>query len=140
MTLKIYGYAASRAIRTLWLCEELGLTYEHVKTTTADGGTRTPAYLKLNPAGHIPAIDDDGFALSESMAINLYLAKKAGKLYPADAHGEAKAWQWSFWAMAELDQPIVRWITHSMLLPPEAQDVKLARESREAMEWPLQVL
>ena len=49
-----------------------------------DGGTRTPAYLKINPAGHIPAIDDDGFALSESMAINLYLAKKAGKLYPGD--------------------------------------------------------
>ncbi|MEQ1867681.1 MAG: glutathione S-transferase family protein [Alphaproteobacteria bacterium] len=140
MTLKIYGYAASRAIRTLWLCEELGVSYEHGKTTTADGGTRTPAYLKVNPAGHIPAIDDGGFALSESMAINLYLAKKHGKLYPADPHGEAKAWQWSFWVMAELDQPVVRWITHGMLLPPESRDVKIARDAREAMEWPLQVL
>jgi glutathione S-transferase len=140
MSLKIYGYAASRAVRTLWLCEELGLAYEHIKTTTAEGGTRTATYLKLNPAGHIPAIDDDGFALSESMAINLYLAKKAGKLYPADAHGEAKALQWSFWVMAELDQPIVRWITHGMLLPASARDVKMALEAREAMEWPLQVL
>ena len=42
--------------------------------------------------------------------------------------------------MAELDQPVVRWITHSMLLPPESRDVKIAREAREAMEWPLQVL
>ena len=140
MTLKVYGYAASRTIRTLWLCEELGLAYEHVKTAFSDGSTRTPAYLKINPARHIPAIDDDGFTLSESMAINLFLAKKAGKLYPADLHGEAKAWQWSFWVMAELDQPVVRWIANSLLLPPEARDVKIAREAREAMEWPLQVL
>ena len=140
MTLKVYGYAASRAIRTLWLCEELGLAYEHIKTTTSDGGTRTPAYLQINPSGHIPAIDDGGFVLSESMAINLYLAKKHGKLYPADAQGEAKAWQWSFWVMAELDQPVVRWIVNSMLLPMEARSATVAREAREAMEWPLQVL
>lgn len=139
-TLKIYGYAQSRAMRTLWLCEELGLPYELVHTGTTDGGTRTAAYLKINPAGHIPAIDDNGFTLSESMAINLYLAKKHGKLYPRDAQGEAKAWQWSFWVMSELDGPIVRWITHGMLLPPEARDAKIAREAREAMEWPLAVL
>ncbi len=140
MTLKIYGYPQSRAIRTLWLCEEAGIPYELVQTLTADGATRTAAYLKINPAGHIPAVDDGGFKLSESMAINLYLAKKHGKLYPRDAQGEAKAWQWSFWVMSELDAPIVRWITHAMLLPPEARDVKIAREAREAMEWPLQVL
>ena len=138
--LKIYGYAQSRAMRTLWLCEELGLPYDLVHTGTTDGSTRTAAYLKVNPAGHVPAIDDHGFMLSESLAINLYLAKKHGKLYPRDAQGEAKAWQWSFWVMSELDASIVRWITHGMLLAPEARDVKIARESREAMEWPLTVL
>lgn len=140
MTLKIYGYAQSRAVRTLWLCEELGVPYELVHTGTSDGGTRTPAYLKVNPAGHIPAIDDGGFTLSESMGINLYLAKKHGKLYPTTPQGEAKAWQWSFWVMSELDAPIVRWITHGMLLPAAQRDVAVAREAREAMEWPLQVL
>lgn len=140
MTLKIYGYPQSRAVRTLWLCEELGLAYQLVPTGTPEAPTRTSAYLKINPAGHIPTIDDDGFLLSESMAINLYLAKKHGKLYPADAQGEAKAWQWSFWVMSELDQPIVRWIVNSILLPPETRDVKVARDAQEAMEWPLQVL
>jgi glutathione S-transferase len=137
---KVYGYPQSRAVRVLWLCEELGVPYELVHTGTTDGGTRSAAYLKINPAGHIPAIDDDGFKLSESMAINLYLAKKHGKLYPADPQGEAKAWQWSFWVMSELDTPIVRWITHGMLLPPEQRDVVVAYHAREAMEWPLQVL
>lgn len=138
--LKIYGYAQSRAVRTLWLAEELGLPYELVHVGTTDGGTRSPSYLQINPAGHIPAIDDAGFKLSESMAINLYLAKKHGKLYPTDPQGEAKAWQWCFWVMSELDAPIVRWITHGMLLPPEQRDVKLAFQARQDMEWPLQVL
>ena len=60
MALKIYGVALSRAGRTLWMAEELGLPYEHVKTTFTSG-TRTPEYLKINPNGHIPAIDEDGF-------------------------------------------------------------------------------
>ena len=138
--LKIYGYAQSRAVRTLWLAEELGVPYELVHIGTMDGGTRSSSYLQINASGHIPAIDDAGFKLSESMAINLYLAKKHSKLYPTDPQGEAKAWQWSFWVMSELDGPIVRWITHGMLLSPEQRDVKLAFQARQDMEWPMQVL
>jgi glutathione S-transferase len=138
--LKVYGYAASRALRTLWMCEELGLAYEHIKTTTQDGGSRTTSFLKINPAGHIPAIDDDGFTLSESMAINLYLAKKHGKLCPTDLQGEARAWQWSFWVVTELDGPLIQWVRNAMLLPLEQRDAKVALQAREAMEWPLQVL
>src|SRR6185437_3394897 len=84
MPLKIYGVARSRTFRTLWMAKELGLDYEHVKIDFATGDTRTPAHLALNPNGHVPVIDDDGFVLWESMAINLYLAKKygAGTLYP----------------------------------------------------------
>ena len=92
MALKIYGVAQSRAYRTLWMAEELGLPYEHVKLSFT-GDTRTPEYLKINPNGHIPAIDEDGFILWESMAINLYLAKKhaTGRLYPTRLEDEARA-------------------------------------------------
>ncbi|MCE9524223.1 MAG: glutathione S-transferase family protein [Alphaproteobacteria bacterium] len=138
--LKLYGYPQSRAVRTLWLLEELGLPYDVVEVTMASGATRSSEFLKINPAGHVPAIDDDGFKLSESMAINLYLAKKHGKLYPSDPHGEAKAWQWSFWVMSELDKPIVNWIVNGVILPVEQRDTKLALQSREEMEWPLHVL
>ena len=109
MALKIYGVARSRAFRTLWMAGELGLPYEHVKVNFADGGTRRPEYLAINPNGHIPAIDDDGFRLWESMAINLYLAKKygsgAGGLYPQSLEDEARVWQWSFWGMTEVERP-----------------------------------
>ena len=78
MALKIYGVARSRAFRTLWMAKELGLDYEHIKVDFATGETRRPEHLALNPNGHVPVIDDDGFILWESMAINLYLAKKYG--------------------------------------------------------------
>ncbi|MBP6010890.1 MAG: glutathione S-transferase family protein [Alphaproteobacteria bacterium] len=138
--LKLYGYNRSRAIRTIWLLEELGLPYEQFDTGAQPGSTRTADYLKINPAGHVPAIDDDGFKLSESMAINLYLAKKHGKLYPADPRAEAKALQWSFWAMSELDKPIVQWILNTMIFPVEQRSARVALAAREEMEWPLQVL
>ena len=43
--LKIYGHPGSRAARTLWVCRELGLQYEHVPTHFADGGTKSPEFL-----------------------------------------------------------------------------------------------
>jgi hypothetical protein len=109
MALKIYGVARSRAFRILWMAKELGLDYEHVKVDFATGETRTPAHLALNPNRHVPVIDDDGFVLWESMAINLYLAKKyaAGTLYPTRLEDEARAWQWSFWGMTEVERPVL---------------------------------
>ncbi len=104
--LRIYGSARSRATRTLWMAEELGLKHEHFDYAPRSPATRTPEYLALNPNGRVPTIDDDGFVLSESMAINLYLAKKHGKLYPSDAKNEARAWQWSFWETDRLDRQL----------------------------------
>src|SRR6266571_8430592 len=77
--LKVYGVPGSRAYRVLWMVNELGLDYEHVPVHFGDGSARTPEYLAVNPNARIPAIDDAGFKLWESMAINLYLAKKHDK-------------------------------------------------------------
>src|SRR5438067_3207534 len=75
MALKIYGIPRSRAFRTLWMAKELGLEYENIPIDT-QGGSRAPDFLKINPNGHIPAIDDDRFVPCESIAINLYLPNK----------------------------------------------------------------
>ncbi len=58
--------------------------------------------------------------LFESLAITLYLAKKhaVGTLYPSALEGEAKAWQWSFWAIAEVDRGVNIWSLHAVRLPP----------------------
>ena len=115
--LRIYGSARSRGVRTLWMAGELGLEYEHLDYAPRSPATRTPEYLALNPNGRVPTIDDDGFVLSESMAINLYLARKHGKLYPKDAKNEALAWQWSFWETDRLDRQLTTYANNAFVLP-----------------------
>src|SRR3982074_187523 len=89
---RIYGIAQTRAGRALWIAKELGLDHEHVPLEIGQEGARKADYLAINPNGRLPAIEDDGFVLWESLAITLYLAKKhsTGRLYPADSRDEAK--------------------------------------------------
>ena len=140
--LKVYGIPRSRAFRTIWMAKELGLDYENVPINFADGGTRTPEYLAINPNGHVPAIDDDGFVLWESMAINLFLAKKhaAGSLYPVRLEDEARAWQWSFWGMTEVERPVLTAMFNRALLPEDKRDSALADECERQLQQPLRVL
>jgi len=115
--LRIYGSTHSRGLRTVWMAAELGLDYDHKDWLPRSPDTQTANYRALNPNGRVPTIDDDGFILTESMAINLYLAKKHKKLYPADPQHEALAWQWSFWETDRLDRQIVTYVRNFVALP-----------------------
>ena len=103
MTTTIYGVSGSRAIRSLWAIEEVGLEYTHVATHFFKD-SKTDDYLSVNPNGRIPALVDGDVTLFESMAINLYLTKKyAPALYPVSEGEQAKAIQWSVWAISEIE-------------------------------------
>jgi glutathione S-transferase len=140
--LRIYGIARTRAFRALWMAKELGLDYEHIPVEIGSAGARQPEYLAINPNGRLPAIDDDGFVLSESLAITLYLAKKHsnGRLYPATLQGEAKAWQWSLWAVTEVDRGVNIWSLHAVRLPPAERDAAEREEALGALAAPFRVL
>ena len=138
--LRIYGSARSRAVRTLWIAGELGLDYEHLDYAPRSPETRTPEFLALNPNGRVPTIDDDGFVLFESMAINLYLAKKHGKLYPTDAKAEALTWQWSFWEVDRLDRQLTTYANNAFVLPEAQRNAALAKSTWEEIAQSLDVL
>ena len=138
--LRIYGAARSRGLRTLWMVGELGLEYEHFDYAPRSPQTKTAEYLALNPNGAVPTIDDDGFVLSESMAINFYLAKKHGKLYPADAKNEALAWQWSLWETDKLDRQVTVYANHASVLPEAQRDAALAKATWEEISAAFNVL
>jgi glutathione S-transferase len=128
--LRIYGTVKSRTARTLWMAEELGVPYELVPVDYRARQTRTPEFLAVNPNGHVPAIDDDGLRLHESMAINLYLARRhpGSPLSPRDLAEEGRCLSWSFWAVTELESPALTVFMQSGALPPERRDPqKLAR-------------
>jgi glutathione S-transferase len=140
--LRIYGIARTRAFRALWIANELGLDYEHVPVEIGQAGARQPDYLAINPNGRLPAIDDGGFILWESLAITLYLAKKhsTGRLYPGTLEGEAKAWQWSLWAVQEVDRGVNIWSLHAVRLPPAERDPQRLAEALKVIEAPFRVL
>jgi glutathione S-transferase len=139
--LKIYGIAKSRAYRNLWAAQEAGVPFEQVQINWADETSKSADFLKINPMGQVPAIEDDGFALSESMAINLYIAKKYGKgLYPADIKDEAKCWQWTFFAATSIERPMSLVTYNRYMLAPEKRSEAQAQEGLEALKRPLDVL
>jgi glutathione S-transferase len=140
--LRIYGIARTRAFRALWVANELGLPYQHLPIEIGGDGARSAEFLAINPNGRLPFIVDGGFALFESLAITLYLAKKhsAGKLYPGTLEGEAKAWQWSFWAISEVDRGVNIWSLHAVRLPPAERDAGLREEALRVIAAPFKVL
>jgi len=142
VSLRIYGIARTRAFRALWIAEEAGLDYEHLPIEIGDAGARAPEFLAINPNGRLPFIADDGFVLFESLAITLYLAKKHsnGRLYPAKLEDEAKAWQWSFWAIAEVDRGVNIWSLHAVRLPPAERDAAKRDEALNVLAAPFRVL
>jgi glutathione S-transferase len=120
---------------------ELGLQYDHKDYLPRSPETRTPEYRALNPNGRVPTIDDDGFILSESMAINLYLAKKhKSPLYPADPKNEALAWQWSLWETDRLDRQLVNYVRHSKELPEAERKKEIADSSWQEVSDSFDVL
>ena len=122
------------------MLEELGVPYENVKVSFVNE-TRTPEFLRLNPNGHIPVLEDGSLTLWESLAINLYLARKHDKgLWPNAVEDEGRAFQWSFWTMTELEEPVLTAVTHRWSLPPEQRDPQKADDAAERFNTPLRVL
>jgi glutathione S-transferase len=140
--LRLYGIARSRAFRNIWCLEELGVPYEQVAIGFDGTANRTPDFLRINPNGKVPALVDGPFKLWESLAINLYLAKKhgAGTLYPKLVEDEARCWQWSFWTASEVERPLGEWGYNTIVLPEKERDPGKARAALEALGAPFSVL
>jgi glutathione S-transferase len=120
---------------------ELGLNYDHKDYLPRAPETRTPEFRALNPNGRVPVIDDDGFVLSESMAINLYLSKKyESPLYPSDPRNEALAWQWSLWETDRLDRQIVNYVRHTTEFPEAERKKEIAEAAWQQVTESFDVL
>jgi len=138
--MKLYGTPLSRALRSIWAAEEVGVDYELVPTSFLQD-SKTPEYLAINPNGRIPALVDGDLELFESMAINLYLAKTyGGKLYPSDPRDEARAIQWTIWGMTELEPHLIPMVLHKVLLPEDQRDPAVVVNAEAAVQRPLRVL
>ena len=137
---KLYGISSSRALRAIWGIEETGIDYEHVPTTYGPD-SKSPEYLAVNPNGRIPALVDGDLTLFESVAINLYLAKRyGGSLYPSNAADEARAWQWSVWVMSEIEPLQMQIAIQKLFVAKDKRDAGVIEAATQGLQRPLKVL
>jgi glutathione S-transferase len=111
---RLYGCHRSRALRVLWIAEEAGIALDlvpvvqarRVAAPEAEGAplnTRSPDFLALNPMGAIPVWEEGGLRLTESLAILMHLARRAGELGPWDDVEEAQMLQWLLFGATSIE-------------------------------------
>jgi glutathione S-transferase len=110
ITLHAFGRVSSmvhgltRDLRVQWALEELGLPYQVHGVDHSAGETKVDEFRHLSPFHQLPVIEDDGIVLSESGAILVYLAEKAGQV--ADAQKHADVVRWCFAALTTVEPPV----------------------------------
>ncbi|MGF2686264.1 glutathione S-transferase family protein [Marinobacter sp. DUT-3] len=131
--LKLYGTPPTRALRVIWLLNELGLEYELHPVDLLHGEQLQQDFLSLNPAAKVPVLVDGSLVVTESAAIQLYLAEKhpqAGFI-PESVEDRAQMYRWIFFLVTEIEQPLWRIARHTFVYPEEKQlpqDVELATQ------------
>ena len=117
--MRLYGTPPTRAIRALWLLNELEVPCEVVSVDLPAGEHLSPEFLAINPAGKVPVLVDGDVVVTESVAIALYLAEKhpeAG-LVPSDLAARAEMYRWLFFLATEIEQPLWRIALHTAIYP-----------------------
>lgn len=138
--LKILGRNSSiNVMKVLWACEELGLPFTRVDVGGAFAFKNEPGYLKLNPNGRVPTIDDNGFILYESNVIVRYLASTYGdgKLLPK---GQSR-WvgeQWMDWQQTTLLAPMSTVFWQLVRTAPDKRDLAAVEAAHKTLLglWP----
>jgi glutathione S-transferase len=106
--MRLYHQPRSRSARVLWLAEEAGAPIDVVVIAREEKSTDD--YRKMHPLGRSPAYVEEGGPVFESAALVLHLADRhpeAGLIAPPGSHERALQYQWAFFAMTELESPLV---------------------------------
>ncbi len=115
----------SRAVRTLWLLEELDLPYELNRMDFHPKDLKSDAHRARHPLGRIPVLEDGDIMIFESGAIAEYIIErhKNGGLKPAvDAPNFPDYLQWFHYCEGMVMPPINTIVVQTILLPPERRD------------------
>ena len=123
--MKLYYAPNTRAVRTAWLLNELGIDYELERYKLGDKAMRSPEYLAINPNGRVPTLDDGDVRITESGAIAEYILARYGngRLVPEVSSPEFPMYlQWLHYAEGMIMAPINTWVVETILLPPDRRN------------------
>lgn len=132
--MKLYHCPGTRSVRIVWLLEELGLDYALEVMPLGDKRMREPEYLKVHPAGRVPALVDGDVTLFESGAIVEYLLARhgGGRMVPDVASPEFPQYlQWLHYAEGMMMPQVNVIVVETKFLPPEKRnDTNVARATK----------
>ena len=120
--IKLYFAPNTRAERTAWLLNELGLDYELERYKLGDKAMRSPEFLAINPNGRVPVLDDNDVRITESTAIAQYLVARYGDgrlAPPIDSPDFPVYLKWLHYAEGMLMAPMGNYVVEAILLPPD---------------------
>ncbi len=129
--IKVHAFATPNSVKVLIALEEMGIPYDLRPVSVRKGEQRAEAFLALNPNGKVPVLVDDGFVLTESAAILVYLAEKTGQLLPRDGVGRARVFEQLFFHASGLS-PAFGNAGFFKRSSPEPQPIAEARFTTEA--------
>jgi glutathione S-transferase len=141
--LKILGAPRSRAFSRHLARKRTGIPYEHIPVTFSvpNAQCKEPWYLGLNPNGLVPAIDDGGFVMWETAAINLYLAETyENSLYPSTPQSRGRMLQWTFFATTEVEPALITLFRNRIFFPPDQRNETLAIQAERTLRAKLAIL
>jgi len=129
--IEVHAFATPNSVKVAIALEEMELPYDLTTVNVRKGEQKSEAFLGLNPNGKVPVLVDDGFVLTESAAILVYLAEKTGKLLPADGAARARVFEQLFFHASGLS-PAFGNAGFFKRSSPEPQPVAEARFTTEA--------
>jgi len=139
--LTIYGSPRSSSGRCFWCLEEIEKKYNVSPINFKEKEHKSTSYLKLNPNGKTPTLNDDGFVIWESIAINFYLAETyKTELLGIDNKQHGLVQQWSLWGIGELQPPIIAVFIQLVFVPEERRDNELIEKAMAKIPGLLVVL
>ena len=123
--IKLYGFDLSTPSNKVRLCANaIGCAYDYVQLDLPGGDLQTPVHMARHPAGKVPVIEDDGFVLFESDAINKYLCRKHNSdLYPNGLKEQAQVDQWCDFAAIHVGGAMGRVFTNFFIAPRFGMEV-----------------
>jgi len=123
--MKIHFAPNTRAVRIVWLFEELGLPYELERYKLGDPAMRSADYRKVHPMGRVPALQDGDVTIFESGAIVEYVLARYGngRLMPKVSSPDFPAYlQWLHYAEGMIMPPVNTIVVETILLPPDRRN------------------
>ncbi len=129
--LKILGRKSSANVQKVhWICLEGSIEFEAINIGGKYKGHDTEDFKKINPNGTIPVLVDEDFTIYESNSIIKYISKKFDILNTDNSRMEALNNQWIDWSSLVFGLPCSIYTAHTMLLPKEHRDEKIASEAK----------